>query len=96
MQRFCAHNATHCHACDDCRFKPPPADIVSRLQQRSDDTEEKCRARLKTHNDNVAAVLGYYTKEMVTVDGDRSMDAVFSSIEEILTKTQAANGARKH
>ena len=40
--------------------KPPPKDIMHRLTQRSDDTEEKLRTRLQTHHDNVKAVVSYY------------------------------------
>ncbi len=47
------------------RFKPPPAHAVSRLQQRSDDTEDKLRTRLATHHANVAAVVGYYKDVLV-------------------------------
>lgn len=63
---------------------------MDRLQQRSDDTEEKCVARLTTHNSNVQAVLGYYKKEIVEVDGTQDMDTVFSSVDAILSKVQAA------
>ncbi len=47
------------------RFKPPPAHAVGRLQQRSDDTEDKLRTRLATHHANVAAVVGYYKDVLV-------------------------------
>ena len=57
------------------RFKPPPAEIVPRLQVRSDDTEEKAVTRLQTHASNVAAVLGYYKDQLVELDGNRSMCA---------------------
>ncbi len=47
------------------RFKPPPAHAAGRLQQRSDDTEDKLRTRLATHHANVAAVVGYYKDVLV-------------------------------
>lgn len=50
-------------------FKPPPPEIVPRLVQRSDDTEEKCVNRLKTYHANVDAVLGYYEQQLVQVGG---------------------------
>jgi adenylate kinase len=62
-------------------FKPPPAEIVPRLVQRSDDTEEALRARLETHHANVAAVVGFYTDVLVTIDGSGSMDDVFGAVE---------------
>ena len=47
------------------KFKKPPPEIVHRLTQRSDDTEEKLRTRLATHHNNVKDVIGYYTHELV-------------------------------
>jgi len=66
------------------KFKPPPADIVSRLTVRSDDTEEKAKVRLDTHHKNVDAVIGYYKDIMIKIDGNRSMDAVFGDISKAL------------
>ena len=48
-------------------FKPPPEEVVARLVQRSDDTEEKCLTRLKTYHSNVANVLDYYKSLVVEV-----------------------------
>lgn len=66
------------------KFKPPPADIIDRLEQRSDDTEEMVRRRLDTYHKNVEAVVGYYTKELVEIDGAQDMDTVFKSIKTTL------------
>lgn len=71
------------------KYKPPPQEVVGRLVQRSDDTEEKCKTRLETHFKNVEAVIGYYNAACVEVDGNRSMDAVFASI---CTAIDAAKG----
>jgi len=49
------------------KFKPPPAEVVDRLVQRSDDTEEMVVPRLKTYHDNVNAVVGYYKDVIVEV-----------------------------
>ncbi len=49
------------------KFKPPPADVVDRLIQRSDDTEDSLRNRLSTHHKNVEAVVGYYKDMLVEV-----------------------------
>ena len=49
------------------KFKKPPAEIVDRLIQRSDDTEEKLRNRLESHHRNVKDVIGSYTHELVEV-----------------------------
>jgi adenylate kinase len=61
-------------------FKPPPAEVIGRLEQRSDDTEEKVRNRLQTHHKNVDAVVGYYKDVMVEIDGNKSMDEVFGAV----------------
>jgi adenylate kinase len=66
------------------KFKPPPAEIVDRLEQRSDDTEEMVRRRLDTYHKNVEAVVGYYKKELVEIDGALDMDTVFGSIKTAL------------
>eukprot|EP00877_Chromochloris_zofingiensis_P006309 jgi/Chrzof1/1931/Cz10g26210.t1 len=66
------------------KYKPPPAEAMGRLMQRSDDTEEKCKTRLETHFKNVENVIGYYRQCCVEIDGNRSMDAVFSNICQVL------------
>ena len=48
-------------------YNKPPADIVDRLIQRSDDTEDKLRNRLATHHQNVKSVVSYYQEEMMEV-----------------------------
>lgn len=40
----------------------------------------QCKTRLETHFKNVEAVIGYYDTCCVEVDGNRSMDAVFSTV----------------
>lgn len=62
------------------KYKPPPAEIMDRLVQRSDDTEEKCKTRLETHFKNVDSVIKYYQDCLCEIEGDHAMDAVFSSI----------------
>ena len=71
-------------------FNPPPAEIVDRLTQRSDDTEDALRARLASHHANVAAVVSYYEDVLVTVDGTGKMDDVFASIEGALAGARDA------
>ncbi|GLI59156.1 hypothetical protein VaNZ11_000981 [Volvox africanus] len=72
------------------KYKLPPPEVVDRLQQRSDDTEDKCRVRVATHNANVGAVVGYYKDVLREIDGTKSMDAVFEDIsaalDEAITK----------
>jgi adenylate kinase len=74
------------------KYNPPPAEAVSRLVQRSDDTEEKAVARLETHHRNVDAVMGYYADKCVPIKGDRGMAEVFGSIETALDAVLEARG----
>lgn len=67
-------------------YKPPPKEIVDRLVQRADDTEEKAQTRIKVYHDNVNAVTGFYEDVMVQVDGNVSFDAVFDQVEACLDK----------
>eukprot|EP01023_Acetabularia_acetabulum_P017562 TRINITY_DN18798_c1_g1_i1.p2 TRINITY_DN18798_c1_g1~~TRINITY_DN18798_c1_g1_i1.p2 ORF type:complete len:284 (-),score=47.39 TRINITY_DN18798_c1_g1_i1:317-1168(-) len=69
-------------------FKPPPAEIVERLTQRSDDTEEKARTRLQVYKDNNASVVQYYTKEIVTINGDKDIKEVSQDVFKILDAVQ--------
>ena len=58
-------------------FSPPESDEISaRLEQRSDDTEEKVKVRLEQFHANVDAVKGKYSDIMVTVDGNQAPDSV--------------------
>lgn len=41
-------------------FDPPPSEISERLVQRSDDTEEACRARLEKFHNETAPVVPFY------------------------------------
>lgn len=56
------------------KFRPPPSDIVDRLVQRSDDTEEMAVARLKTYHSNVDSVLSYYQDILVEVTNSSPID----------------------
>lgn len=79
-------------------FKPPPPEVMDRLEQRSDDTEEKVRNRLATYHRNVDAVLGYYKDTIVEIDGNRPMDAVFQAVCDAIEgakKNKESNGAAK-
>jgi adenylate kinase len=68
------------------KFAPPPAEVVSRLTVRSDDTEEKARNRLAVHARNVEAVRGMYADCLTALDGNRDKGTVFG---EIATKIAA-------
>ena len=62
-------------------FSPPDdEEILARLEQRSDDTEEKVKVRLEQFHANVEAVKGSYTVIAVEVDGTLTPDVVSETI----------------
>ncbi len=64
-------------------FSPPESDeVAARLEQRSDDTEEKVKVRLEQFHANVDAVKDSYTDISVTIDGNQSPDDVSAKIME--------------
>ena len=63
------------------KFSPPDDDeILARLEQRSDDTEEKVKVRLEQFHANVEAVKDSYTDISVSIDGNQAPGDVTSSI----------------
>ncbi|GAB2217517.1 hypothetical protein Drorol1_Dr00000713 [Drosera rotundifolia] len=71
------------------KYSPPEnEEIAARLTQRFDDTEEKVKLRLQTHNKNVDAVLSVYENIIVKIDGSASKDEVFSQIDSVLSRLQ--------
>eukprot|EP01082_Thalassiosira_pseudonana_P014531 g12850.t1 g12850 contig7:307902-308892(+) len=70
-------------------FSPPEdEEILARLEQRSDDTEEKVVVRLEQFHANVEAVKGSYTDIAVEVDGTQKPEEVsgviMQAIDEVL------------
>mmetsp|Transcript_6760 Transcript_6760/g.8755 ORF Transcript_6760/g.8755 Transcript_6760/m.8755 type:complete len:287 (-) Transcript_6760:928-1788(-) len=62
-------------------FSPPEdEEIKARLEQRSDDTEEKVKVRLEQFYANVEAVKDSYADIMVVVDGNRAPADVTESV----------------
>ncbi|KDP31630.1 hypothetical protein JCGZ_14855 [Jatropha curcas] len=69
------------------KYSPPETEeIAVRLTHRFDDTEEKVKLRLRTHNQNVEAVLSMYEDVTLKVDGSASKEEVFAQIDSALTK----------
>ncbi len=67
------------------KFSPPPnEEVAKRLQQRSDDTEEKVKTRLAAYHANLQAILGFYNNVLVRVDGNRDKNAVFKDVEKAI------------
>jgi adenylate kinase len=64
-------------------FSPPSdEEILARLDQRSDDTEEKVKVRLQQFHANVDAVKDSYKDILVTIDGNRAPSVVSAEIEQ--------------
>mmetsp|Transcript_6419 Transcript_6419/g.9082 ORF Transcript_6419/g.9082 Transcript_6419/m.9082 type:complete len:295 (-) Transcript_6419:40-924(-) len=62
-------------------FSPPEdEEVLARLEQRSDDTEEKVKVRLEQFHANVEAVKGFYTDISVEIDGSKSPNEVASAV----------------
>lgn len=67
------------------KFGPPTdPDIIARLIQRSDDTEEKARVRLKNYYSHAQSIQEHYAPLINRVDGNRSKDAVFNELSTII------------
>lgn len=66
-------------------FSPPESDEVkARLEQRSDDTEEKVKVRLEQFHANVDAVKDSYTDISVTIDGNQAPGVVSELIADAI------------
>ena len=72
-------------------FSPPTdPEVIGRLVQRSDDTEEKVKIRLEQYHANVEAVRGSYTDISVEIDGLGKPEEVFKAIERAVTTKVSA------
>ncbi len=72
-------------------FSPPDdEEVLARLEQRSDDTEEKVKVRLEQFHANVDAVKGSYSEIGVDIDGTASPDEVSKAISEAVSAKIAA------
>jgi len=67
-------------------FSPPTdEEVLGRLEQRSDDTEEKVKVRLEQFHANVDAVKGSYSDIAVEIDGTAKPDDVATAIQAGIT-----------
>jgi len=74
-------------------FRPPQSnetcdrDLGVRLVRRADDTIDKVRVRLETHQQQTQPLLDYYeeTKRLHRVDGVRDTEAIYQDIERIIS-----------
>ncbi|MEZ4704269.1 MAG: adenylate kinase [Bdellovibrionota bacterium] len=64
--------------------------IIDRMMARgrSDDTPETIRTRLEVFSQQTAPVIEYYDQQLAVhhIDGNRSIDEVFASIQGVLTR----------
>jgi len=72
-------------------FSPPDdEEVLARLEQRSDDTEEKVKVRLEQFHANVDAVKGSYTEISVDIDGTSSPADVSKAVDAGIAATAKA------
>jgi len=72
-------------------FSPPDdEEVLARLEQRSDDTEEKVKVRLEQFHANVDAVKGNYVEIGVEIDGSKKPGEVTEVIAAALEAKIAA------
>jgi len=62
------------------KFRPPPAEVVDRLVHRSDDQEDKIRARLDAYHSQIDGILPYFNDVVTEVDGTGKPDEVFELV----------------
>mmetsp|Transcript_39437 Transcript_39437/g.109696 ORF Transcript_39437/g.109696 Transcript_39437/m.109696 type:complete len:331 (-) Transcript_39437:65-1057(-) len=62
------------------KFRPPPAEVVDRLVHRSDDQEDKIRARLDAYHSQIDGILPYFKDVVMEVDGTGKPDEVFELV----------------
>jgi adenylate kinase len=60
------------------KFNPPPAEIKERIEQRKDDTEHACVARLEKYHGETAPIIPFYEGKGILekVDGNAHPDDV--------------------
>jgi len=72
-------------------FSPPDdEEVLARLEQRSDDTEEKVKVRLEQFHANVEAVKGSYSDIGVEIDGALSPDEVAKAVDSAIQSKVSA------
>lgn len=81
----------NCGATYHVEFNPPKTENVcdkcgGELYQRADESEEAVKVRLDTYNKQTRPLVDYYTMtgEITNINGDQSMDNVFSDIKAYL------------
>ena len=75
-------------------YNPPKeAEVVERLVQRDDDTEEKVKVRLEQYHRNNSAILTKYGNLILRVDGQRQIAEVFTDVATCMEAVEAGEHA---
>jgi adenylate kinase len=73
------------------KFSPPDDEaVLARLEQRSDDTEEKVKVRLEQFHANVDALRKSYSDIAANIDGTAKPDEVAKSVESAIQSKVSA------
>jgi len=82
-------------------FSPPQASGIcdacgGNLHQRSDDTPETHRRRIRVYEKQTAPMLEHYRTQdlLVEIDGEQDVDAVQEALREAINRTDASIGER--
>ena len=69
-------------------FNPAPAEILNRLIQRPDDTEETVRSRLEAYHAQTAPLADWYSERglLIRIDGNASINQVGDSVEAAVSR----------
>jgi len=77
-------------------FAPPPKEIAGRLIQRSDDTEEVVRDRLKAYKEHREGALSPYPSHtVVTINGVGKPSEVFKRVDNVIAGARAGSTAAR-
>ncbi len=68
------------------KFNPPSKEIEARLEQRSDDTAEKVKARLTSYHSNLHGIRDCYASILGSIDANQHKDKVFEAVVEYIER----------
>jgi len=73
---------------------PTDKDVISRLVQRSDDTEEKAKVRLDAYYQHASALLNRYKALVTKINGMQDKGSVFKQVEAVIRKALDAKAQK--
>ena len=70
------------------KFQVRKDELLTRLKRRAraDDTDEVIRHRFNVYRGQTAALMRYYRKELITIDGVGANDGVFTRVLRALRR----------